>query len=136
MAQGVPLADQVLHHGVRTLVRSSAHHETRTLARHHCVHHGPTLVDARTHDEAAHAVRQQPDRLIGFGEEPFQERAQAFGEHVERLTPVVREGLDAMRLRELPAQLPVGQREELFRLDPVRTPADLREAARHDVSDV
>ena len=76
---------------MRALVRRAQHHEARAVARHQRVHHRAALVDAGAHDQPAHAVREQPDRLLGLLHQPVEELAEALGEHVERLAPVVRE---------------------------------------------
>ena len=132
-AQGVALADDVLDHRVRALVRRAQHHQARAFARHQRIHHRTALVDAGAHHQPAHAVRQQPDRRIAFLHQPIEELAQAFGQHVERLAPVVRETFDAVAAREVLADLAVEHREQFVGLDAGLAPGDLREAAAGDV---
>ena len=108
-AQRVALAEQILDHRVRALVRGAQHHEARAVSRHQRVHHRATLMDAGAHHQPAHAVRQQPDRLLRLLHQLVKKAAEPFGQHVERLAPVVREALDAVAARQLLAQHAVAQ---------------------------
>ena len=132
-AQRVALADHVLDHGMRTLVRRSQHHQARTVARHQCIDHRAALVDASAHHQAAHAVREQADRLLRLLHQPGEELAKPLGEHIERLAPVIGERLNAVAFGEVLAYLAVEHCEEFFGLDRGLTPFDLVEAARSDV---
>ena len=101
-AQRVALAEQVLDHRVRALVRRAQHDQPRAVARHQRIHHRASLVDARAHHQPAHAVREQADRLPGLLEQPVEELAEPLAQHVQRLPPVVGEALDAVAVGQTP----------------------------------
>ncbi len=135
-AQGVALAEQVLDHRMRALVRRAEHHQPRARALHHRVHHRPALVDAGAHHQAAHAVREQADRPVGLLQQAVEEFAQSVGQHVQRLPPVVGKAFDAVGARELLAQLAVEHAEQLVGLDAGLIEGDLGQAAGGDVQRV
>jgi len=93
-------------------------------------------MDAGTHDETAHAVRQQPDRLLRLQQQPIEQRSQAFAQHVERLPPVVGKALDTVAGGEKPAEIAIEHAEQFLRLDFRLSPGDLVEAATGNVEGI
>ncbi|EXI84614.1 MAG: hypothetical protein AW11_03792 [Candidatus Accumulibacter regalis] len=135
-AQRITLAEQVLDHRVGPLIGRPEHHQARAVARHQRVDHRAALVDAGAHYQAAHAVREQAHRLRRFAQQAVEEFGKAFGEHIQRLPPVVGEALDTMAGRQILADVAVEHLEELLGLDARLLPGNLAQATRGNVQRV
>ena len=135
-AQIAALAQQVLHHAVRALVRRAQHQQAGAVAGHQCVHHWPAPVDAGPHHQAAHAVRQQADGLRGLLLQAGQQLAQPVAQGVQRQAPVIGEGHHPVRRRQVPAQRAVGHVEHRVGLDAAAVPGQLVQPAGSDAQRV